>query len=483
MKKTILALCMVWGIIFIGTAQSIYGDRASANVKMKYISSFEEALKRAKAENKPIFLCGFADWAVPCHAMNQVVFSDQKFADWMDEHFVNLIVDITSREGQPWAQKYNVITMPHYVVLNPKGDVIFRIVGGHKLPDFQNLLSMALNPKTTLPELKRQYDNGERNPKFLMKYIDVMSIADEPGTPILSELFSKVKDKDLSKKEYWNYLTKKAQNDEDELFKKVIDRKTEFVKNNGPESVNKYLAGIYFGKLFPYACGTKPYEPHLMVDIALNLNKCDLPDTNAVFALYEIAKFRGEKKYSQMVDVMKKRTQGWPPDFIGNIDVCLGELKGLPNEQRNLLIDYLKERSENLQGPALKYYQQAIQNLANKEGIQFTDLNFEKALKQAAQEKKLIFMDCYTVWCNPCKKMNEQVFTQKEAGDYFNTHFISLKIDMEKKEGLELGKKYEVEAYPTMFVLDSDGQVIGKLRGARDLKTFMKEIKKIVENK
>ncbi len=79
--------------------------------------------------------------------------------------------------------------------------------------------------------------------------------------------------------------------------------------------------------------------------------------------------------------------------------------------------------------------------------------------------------------------MNEQVFTQKEAGDYFNTHFISLKIDMEKKEGLELGKKYEVEAYPTMFVLDSDGQVIGKLRGARDLKTFMKEIKKIVENK
>ena len=142
MKKTILALCMVWGIIFIGTAQSIYGDRASANVKMKYISSFEEALKRAKAENKPIFLCGFADWAVPCHAMNQVVFSDQKFADWMDEHFVNLIVDITSREGQPWAQKYNVITMPHYVVLNPKGDVIFRIVGGHKLPDFQNLFMM-----------------------------------------------------------------------------------------------------------------------------------------------------------------------------------------------------------------------------------------------------------------------------------------------------------------------------------------------------
>lgn len=484
MKKWILAFVLVLGVGMAVKAQSVYGDKVRADVKMKYISSFEEALKRAKTENKPIFICGFADWAVPCHAMNQVVFSDQKFADWMDEHFVNLIIDIASRDGKPWAKKYNIVTMPQYVMLNPEGEVIFRIVGGHKLPEFQNLISMALNPKTTLPELKRQYDAGERSPKFLMKYIDILKIADEPIAPLLSELFSKVKAKDLPKKEYWKYLMWKSQNDEkDELFKEVMARKAEFVKNNGLEEVNKYLAGIYFGQLYPYACGTKPYNPQLMVDIALDLNKCDLPDTNVVFALYDIAKFRGEKKYTQMVDVLKNRTQGWPQDFIGNIDVCLGELQGLPVEQQNLLVNYLKGRLENLQGPVVKYYQQAIQNLDNKEGIQFSTLNFEQALKQAALEKKLVFMDCYTVWCGPCQKMNRQVFTQKEAGDYFNKHFISLKMDMEKGEGPELGKKYGVEGYPTMFILDTEGQVVGKVYGGRDLKTFMQEIKEIMENR
>lgn len=40
---------------------------------MKYIYSFEEALKKAREVNKPIFVNCFADWAVPCHGMNQLV--------------------------------------------------------------------------------------------------------------------------------------------------------------------------------------------------------------------------------------------------------------------------------------------------------------------------------------------------------------------------------------------------------------------------
>lgn len=86
-------------------------------------------------------------------------------------------------------------------------------------------------------------------------------------------------------------------------------------------------------------------------------------------------------------------------------------------------------------------------------------------------------MDCYTEWCGPCKIMNEQVFTTKEVGDYFREHFVSLKIDMEKGEGITLGKKFDVRAYPTMFIFDVNGMVINRLQGARDAKTFLKEVK------
>ncbi len=111
--------------------------------------------------------------------------------------------------------------------------------------------------------------------------------------------------------------------------------------------------------------------------------------------------------------------------------------------------------------------------------IVFEDSSFSEALKKAKEEGKLLFVDCYTTWCVACRKMNE-VFMQKEVVYYFNTHFISLKMDMEKGEGPELKEKYGVEAYPTMFVLNTEGLIIGKLVGSCDMITFMEKIRTFV---
>ena len=50
---------------------------------------------------------------------------------------------------------------------------------------------------------------------------------------------------------------------------------------------------------------------------------------------------------------------------------------------------------------------------------------------KAVKENRMIFMDCYTTWCGPCKMMSNQVFKQKQVGDFFNQNFVNLKVDME----------------------------------------------------
>ena len=35
----------------------------------------------------------------------------------------------------------------------------------------------------------------------------------------------------------------------------------------------------------------------------------------------------------------------------------------------------------------------------------FLELAFTKALEQAKGENKMVFVDCYTSWCGPCKMM------------------------------------------------------------------------------
>jgi thiol:disulfide interchange protein len=104
---------------------------------------------------------------------------------------------------------------------------------------------------------------------------------------------------------------------------------------------------------------------------------------------------------------------------------------------------------------------------AADEGIQFKKISFEQALKEAKVSNKLIFMDAYAEWCGPCKYMAANVFTDAEVGKLFNDEFINLKIDMEKGEGPALAAKFQVRAYPTLFFIDGDGNVVKKVLGAQ----------------
>lgn len=82
----------------------------------------------------------------------------------------------------------------------------------------------------------------------------------------------------------------------------------------------------------------------------------------------------------------------------------------------------------------------------------FQDLSLDKALEKAKVENKLVFMDCYTSWCGPCKMMAEKILPLKEVGEYMNGRFVCIKVDMEKGEGPKLAQKYQVSAYPTFLV-------------------------------
>ncbi len=94
-----------------------------------------------------------------------------------------------------------------------------------------------------------------------------------------------------------------------------------------------------------------------------------------------------------------------------------------------------------------------------------TDI-LSEAIDKAAAEDKLVFIDFYTTWCLPCKLMDEDVFTDPEFGRYMNEHFVSLKVNAEQGNGVNLASLYAVQAYPTLLFVDTRGRVVGKKQGA-----------------
>ena len=71
----------------------------------------------------------------------------------------------------------------------------------------------------------------------------------------------------------------------------------------------------------------------------------------------------------------------------------------------------------------------------------FRHISYAEGLEAAKAEGKTLFIDFYTEWCGPCKRMARDVFPQKDVGDYMNAKFVCLKIDAEKGEGVELAKR------------------------------------------
>jgi thioredoxin 1 len=107
-------------------------------------------------------------------------------------------------------------------------------------------------------------------------------------------------------------------------------------------------------------------------------------------------------------------------------------------------------------------------------GIDFKKLTLKKAMEQADEEGKLIFIDAYTSWCGPCKQLEKTTFKSEKVGEAFNEQFINIKIDIEKDaDGPEIERKYKVKAYPTLLVIDSEGKLKKSLVGFQTEKQML----------
>ncbi|WP_265129947.1 thioredoxin family protein [Chryseobacterium oranimense] len=111
--------------------------------------------------------------------------------------------------------------------------------------------------------------------------------------------------------------------------------------------------------------------------------------------------------------------------------------------------------------------------LALAQGIKFEDSNFSAILAKAKKENKLVFVDAYASWCGPCKLMVKNIFPLQSVGDFYNSHFINAKIDMEKGEGIGLAKKYNVKAFPTYLFINGDGEEVHRTLGYVEEKDFI----------
>ncbi len=106
--------------------------------------------------------------------------------------------------------------------------------------------------------------------------------------------------------------------------------------------------------------------------------------------------------------------------------------------------------------------------------------SLDSGLTVAKQKKKLLMVDFYTDWCGWCKKLDNETYKDPDVIQY-SQKFVCVKIDGDKDKMSV--SRYRVDAFPAIYFLDSDGNIISKVRGFRPAEEFLAEMKNVIRNK
>jgi len=109
---------------------SFTGLRPNANKEIQFEKiTFNQALAKAKRENKMVFMNVYATWCGPCMLLKKTTFKTDKIADSFNNSFINIDIDAEKGEGIELSKRYEVVAHPLMLVINPSGKVEKRILG------------------------------------------------------------------------------------------------------------------------------------------------------------------------------------------------------------------------------------------------------------------------------------------------------------------------------------------------------------------
>jgi thiol:disulfide interchange protein len=102
--------------------------------------------------------------------------------------------------------------------------------------------------------------------------------------------------------------------------------------------------------------------------------------------------------------------------------------------------------------------------------------NLQTALDKARQSHRPILLKFHAVWCGPCQAMEREVYTRKDVADAL-ANWIAVSIDGDQEP--QIMNHYNVEAFPTLVMLDAAGKEIFRYEGYMEAEQLIRTIRSL----
>jgi len=121
--------------------------------------SWRNILKKAKTENKYIFIDAFTTWCGPCKMMDRDVYANDKVGALLNENFISVKVQMDSTQKdngyvKSWYKDVELLkntakieAYPSFIFFSSDGDIVYKSFGYKTVENFISMVHFATDPK------------------------------------------------------------------------------------------------------------------------------------------------------------------------------------------------------------------------------------------------------------------------------------------------------------------------------------------------
>jgi protein disulfide-isomerase len=117
--------------------------------------------------------------------------------------------------------------------------------------------------------------------------------------------------------------------------------------------------------------------------------------------------------------------------------------------------------------------------------------DYQKAQQEAKASHKLVLLDFTgSDWCGFCFQLDRAILSKTQFKDYASKNLVLVEVDFPrrkaqsietKRQNQQLAQRYQIEGFPTLVVLNGEGQTVWRYDGMYmgDVAAFLAELDKV----
>lgn len=283
-------------------------------IDFKHDAAFKEVLAEAKKQNKLIFFDAYTSWCGPCKVMANTVFKTDSIADFFNQTFVNLKVDMEKGEGPKLNKQFGVSAYPTLMFIDGDGNLVHKIVGSAPANVFMAESRKALNPERTVYGLGKKFNAGDHSAETTIAYMTALETAydhDKMGE-VAKIYFDALPQSSLLEGKNWVMANRFLYDVSSASFAWLLRKSDELAAKYGKGKVEMYFNQVFYStigslkKTYSTNLGAANNKAKIMEEL---LKTGRVPSSEEILASLQLTQFSGTKQWDKYCIALDNKLQ------------------------------------------------------------------------------------------------------------------------------------------------------------------------------